>query len=143
MDSKENIYKNFLKLLDKNHIYYSIDDDLLPNIETVVDEYITGGLGGRSCWDTEEYTIYGESPSYENIYKIFMLFFGDNDESYDKMVNTEHHLIGEKQVSDVPDYYGNYTDKCHLFLNLRDFFKILPVHILRKLIIEDVFENEI
>jgi len=50
-------------------------------------------------------------------------------------------IIGEKEVEDTPDYYGNYTDKCYLFLNLREFFKILPIHTIRKLIIEDVFDD--
>jgi hypothetical protein len=111
MSNKENIYKNFLKLLNNNGIYYSIDEDLLPDIEVVVDDYITGGVGGKSCWDTKEYNIYGESPTYENIYKVFTLFFGDNEESYNKMVAFNGTIIDEKEISETPDYYGNYTDK--------------------------------
>lgn len=142
MSNRENIYKNFLKLLKKNNIYFSIYEDLLPDVETVVDEYITGGVGGNSCWDTEEYIIYSESPSYENIYKVFMLFFGDNEESYNK-IEYYTNIIGEMDVSGDPDYYGNYTDKRFLFLNLREFFKILPIQTMRKLIIEDIFENDL
>jgi hypothetical protein len=125
MNNRENIYQNFLKILDKNHIYYEKDDDLTSDSEVVVDSYITHGVGGRSCWNEEGdngYTIYGESPSYENIYKVFNLFFGEDENLYDKMIDSNNISIGEKEVSDVPDYYGNYTDKCFLFLKLRDFF---------------------
>jgi hypothetical protein len=143
MTNEDKIYKKFLDLLTKNKIYYSIDSDLLPDIETVVDEYITGGVGGNTCWETEQYTIYGESPSYENIYRVFTLFFGQSDETYNKILENKMNFIGEYEVKDTPDYYGNYIDKCYLFLNLKEFFKIIPAHILRKLKIEDVFENEI
>ena len=88
--------------------------------------WITGGMGGGSCWDSEEYSHYprdGElEPEFNELINILDEFCPNI--SYTKFRKLTADCVKVKTETQN-DYYGNYSNYSVKSVNMEELFKFL------------------
>lgn len=128
--------RNFLKQYDDNPEYQNfvieaVELGLIESYEVINDRlqirWITGGMGGGSCWDTgDEDHHYSrtsdEEPEFDLLDKLIEHYYPDiRMIKYKRLVQQ----CVERTEEHENEYYGNYIDYGVKRLNLLKFYEFL------------------
>lgn len=98
--------------------YYAIQRKTKAKPFIRSEAWVTGGMSGGNCWDSEASTIYWTEEAKELIDLDVLLQKIAPDMTYLQYKELIRELDVKRQTYSVNEYYGNYTDHEYKYIEL-------------------------